>query len=341
MESSTRLALLLTIAHHFSPSLAQSNLCSEVKDFATSNATGTYPIPALSINRTEEQNPDFAGVVGGLVEDSGKSWILSPRVKADADFGRAYTSVWLNTGDTNMTDVGVCLADVLSYDVNQYAFSKEVLQRSVDDNGDCKTMLGEQCVAALQNQYRQQATTAMMMGKCPESNHTVPWECADLVGGGESWLGGGMSAGVDLNTTYTASALAANHCDNTTQPLNASMHDLPNAGSAYNQTIRFPTLWFMSFWPNRSAVSGTYETSWDEDVHVEIRCMKIWEVAEGSAVPPSAQELLESEDAVFAKNVSGDNGGSGGSGGDSGSGGLKVDVVFGVGLAGLVALLLA
>jgi hypothetical protein len=72
--------------------------------------------------------------------------------------------------------------------------------------------------------------------------------------------------------------------------------------------------------------------------------MKAGDVREGSSVPPSAQELLDSEDAAFAKNLSGDDGGSGGGGGggggDSGSRGLKADVVFGLGIAGFVALLL-
>jgi hypothetical protein len=83
------------------------------------------------------------------------------------------------------------------------------------------------------------------------------------------------------------------------------MKALSNIRTPYNQTIRFPQLWFLSFWPNRSSVSNTYQDGWDNDVHAEIRCMKTGDVVEGSFVPPSAQELMDSDDAVFAKNLSG------------------------------------
>jgi hypothetical protein len=197
MGKFVHLAILLTIANHFPFSVAQSIVCELAADFANPNATGTYTMPALTINRTEEQDPNLSGEIGGLVEDSGKTWIFSPYLNADAALHTQSSDMWFNTGDSNMTDIGMCMTQAVSIGLGEYAFSKEVLLRSVDDNGDCKTMLGESCVAALQAQYRQQATSAMMSGGCSGQqgtpvNSTVPWECADLVGGGESWLGGAV-----------------------------------------------------------------------------------------------------------------------------------------------------
>jgi hypothetical protein len=68
-----------------------------------------------------------------------------------------------------------------------------VLKRSVNDDGDCKTMLGEECVSALENHYRREATEIMTRGRCPEGsewNITVPFQCASLIGGGRAgWEG--------------------------------------------------------------------------------------------------------------------------------------------------------
>lgn len=80
------------------------------------------------------------------------------------------------------------------------------------------------------------------------------------------------------------------------------MHIGAGTGDGYDNTIRFPQLWFMSFWPNRTGVTE-YVTSWNLDVHVEIRCIRPDDVREGSVVPPSAQELLNRDGAEFHKNA--------------------------------------
>lgn len=69
------------------------------------------------------------------------------------------------------------------------------------DEGDCKVMLGEECVGALQEQYKEQGVRDMMRGRCHDGgvgewNLSIPWECVGLVGGGERWLGGMFASGM-------------------------------------------------------------------------------------------------------------------------------------------------
>lgn len=151
-------------------------------------------MPALEINRTQEEQQYFSGRRGGLITSDSSSWYITARVnELGADNG-ALSETWINTDNSNTTDIGLCIDRTSPSSLGTYAFSKEVLERSQNDNGDCKIMLGEDCVAALSNQYAQYATRAMLKGSCPSNrNNTVPRECADLVGGGEAWLGGGFS----------------------------------------------------------------------------------------------------------------------------------------------------
>jgi hypothetical protein len=102
-------------------------------------------------------------------------------------------------------------------------------------------------------------------------------------------------------------------------------------GGAYNQSIRFPQPWFFTFWPNQTG-QDSVQTSWsEEDVHVQIMCLRPDEFKEGSVVPPSAEELLKRDDVKFPT-----------SGGVSGKAGginaMGLPIVLGV--AGTIAALL-
>lgn len=78
--------------------------------------------------------------------------------------------------------MGMCEESTWTHLLGEYKFSKEVLERSVNDNGDCKTMLGEECVEALRIHYTESATYGMTRGRCPSGldwNTTVPRQCRD------------------------------------------------------------------------------------------------------------------------------------------------------------------
>ncbi|KAF2794593.1 hypothetical protein K505DRAFT_336812 [Melanomma pulvis-pyrius CBS 109.77] len=301
MQSSTisyLTILALTSQVLFLPSHA--NLCTNIDDFNNYNASHTYSMPALRINGTKRDDEGF-----NIVEDPDSSWYIASRLKVSrvVDDG-SMNNLWLNTGSSNTTNMGMCEESTSSYELGEYKFSKEVLERSVNDNGDCKTMLGEECVEALRVHYTESAIYAMRKGQCPSGsdwNITVPQQCRGLVGGGEHWLGG-MSAidkGISLNATLQQQLYNESNCDTS---LNASMHSAGGLGGSYNQSIRFPQPTFLTFWPNRTDMSR-YLSSWDDDVYVKIVCLRPDEVTEGSVVPPSGQELLDRPDAKFNKNT--------------------------------------
>jgi hypothetical protein len=130
-----------------------------------------------------------------------------------------------------------------------------------------------------------------------------------------------------MNVTYDLSSLNGSSSRNTNirfdpsvecDGLNASsthgLHATPkfsNTGLSYNEAIRFPLLDIITFWPNRPMSPYKFTGSRD-DVRVEVVCMRPDQVAQGSKVPPSGEELLKKgtrfnnvtgEDALSAANV--------------------------------------
>lgn len=143
---------------------------------------------------------------------------------------------------------------------------------------------------------------------------------------------------MNISSTYTEKDLNASFCGNETKPLNASIHGGGGIGGEYNQTIRFPQPHFITFWPNRTGVSSV-STSWIEDVHVEIRCLRPDDISEGSLVPPSAQELLDRADVQYNKNATSPNSSPSPSQSTGGAGAMKTAAPY-LGAAGIAALLL-
>ena len=74
--------------------------------------------------------------------------------------------------------------------------------------------------------------------------------------------------------------------------VNSTTHHFGGHSGVYNAATRFPSLHILMFWPNRTG-STVYETSWFDDVHVEVKCIKTDEFQEGSPATPSAQEILD------------------------------------------------
>jgi hypothetical protein len=70
-------------------------------------------------------------------------------------------------------------------------------------------------------------------------------------------------------------------------------------GLTYGEAMRFPVLDIITFWPNRSNEKQSWSGNWAEDVHVEVLCLRPDQIAPGSRVPPSGEELLNKQGAVF------------------------------------------
>jgi hypothetical protein len=200
---------LVALASQTFPSLSRASSCNTINGFNNYNATHTYPIPALYINGSRSGDPNYYKIL----EDLDSSWYITGRFAGASLVSNTHgiQYPWLNVGDSNTTNMGMCMDATWAYSFGEYKFSKEVLKRSVNDDGDCKTMLGEECVSALESHYRREATETMTRGRCPEGfewNITVPFQCASLIGGGENWLGGMFSSG-----TYILSLPYSNdHC---------------------------------------------------------------------------------------------------------------------------------
>jgi hypothetical protein len=77
----------------------------------------------------------------------------------------------------------MCHQYIQAYDdrLGGFRWKKEVLERSLTDNGDCKTMLGNECVDALVRHYKRQALDQLSVGGCDGTNYTAPPECGDML----------------------------------------------------------------------------------------------------------------------------------------------------------------
>lgn len=107
---------------------------------------------------------------------------------------------FIETGDSDTSDFGMCAEGIRVFDQGNpgmFWLSRKVIERSVNDNGDCKTMLGTECVEALKKHYQVAATQYTQKGECPTTdpeiptnivwNKTVPEECRGLIGGLKEW----------------------------------------------------------------------------------------------------------------------------------------------------------
>ena len=188
---------LIALAFQTLPSLSRAEACSATNEFNNYNATRTYSFPALRINGSRSGNPnDYK-----IVEVPDKLWYITDRLtvsSTDKNLKSAMQMPWINIGDSNTTNMGMCMLTTATHSLGEYKFPKEVLERSVNDKGDCKIMLGEECVEALERHYRAVAARSMTAGRCTgiDQNTTVPFQCASLTGGEDQWLGGTYAGGM-------------------------------------------------------------------------------------------------------------------------------------------------
>lgn len=204
-------------------------------------------------------------------------------------------------------------------------FSRDVIERSVNDKGDCKIMLGEDCVAGLKRHYLTMALNSTLRD-CAR-NYTVPQECMGLIDGGTQWRGGrvfptrtldripiALSSYGRLNTIdlllddlLDKTELEFERCPEDSVAFNSSMHGgsgwLYSSQSRYNYTVHFPRPYFFTFWPWQDRYSTAQDVGSD-GVRVEILCLRSDDIEAASPVPLSAQELLNAEGIKFIGNAS-------------------------------------
>ncbi|KAF2445220.1 hypothetical protein P171DRAFT_431956, partial [Karstenula rhodostoma CBS 690.94] len=283
---------------------ATAEICNSNDDFVHFNSSKTVALPALSNNGPM------------LNQDPHTQWYFSTRTVYTSPHADAMTKMWLNTGNSSTKDIGTCWHTTWTHERDGFAFPRDVLERSVDDKGDCKTMLGEECVAGLKRHYLDAAMRSAQSASCQGDvfNATVPHECAGLVGGGTVWRGGLFGSGTRLDSALNETRLADEGCPDDAVAVNSSIHGGSGTGASYNQTVRFPQPYFLTFWPNRThdPASAGLESDY---VHVELLCLRTDDIEEGSPVPPSAKEILNGPDVKYMGNASGGADGPGSTGG--------------------------
>lgn len=139
--------------------------CSEVGNVVKYNSSSTRTISAVKLSGPR---PTAIDERFGFDADSSHSWELSLRVQkqpeqANASMGRLgpgpYQQVmFLDTGSSNMTDVGSCHQTIQAETgAGSFQWTKEVMELSYKDSGDCMTLLGNKCVKALKKKAQENA----------------------------------------------------------------------------------------------------------------------------------------------------------------------------------------
>jgi hypothetical protein len=167
-------------------SSAQNNsntICSDLELNLRYNASTTRQIPALRINGTRPSNNYVDEGYYSVENDTSRTWSLTCRINnMSTQTGNSlYTqdTLLLDTGDSNMTNMGSCHQTMAPGNSSgNFQWTKEVLQRSLKDTGDCRATLGDGCVDALKEWYTEQAASNhMRRGNCRETNTTLPEAC--------------------------------------------------------------------------------------------------------------------------------------------------------------------
>lgn len=192
----SRLTTWTFLAHLFISSSVAVNLteptCSDLGGLLRPNASTTRQIPAFSISGNQSMDfMSFRKLERFAVEnDTSRTWSLSLHVHgrelnspSDKDTNGVYRqTLLLDTVDSNVTQLGVCHQTVQAHGTySGFHWTKKVLERSLKDTGDCRTMLGDKCVNALTEQYRMDALESSLKGSCLKPNNTVPAECAGMM----------------------------------------------------------------------------------------------------------------------------------------------------------------
>lgn len=177
------LALLTQTSH-----AQDSRQCPLLESELAYNASGTTSIPALTLSYlgdTDEndirisENPEFRWQLTSIVQPSvnqeGSEWASNS----------THTALWLDTGDSNQTRLGEQMRMCHNYvplQVRQnVTWGYEALRKSVDDTGDCRALVSDECLQRLKVQYGLQAQQQRgnRYNGCEGTNKTVPWECAE------------------------------------------------------------------------------------------------------------------------------------------------------------------
>lgn len=172
--------------------------CADIEEKLRFNTSTSYDFPALFIDN-ERPNSTLR-----VQQESNKKWRLIYRVQENEDpwdtkrgeIAYAKGSIFLDVGDPNNKNMRNCHHTILpqNYDLN-YQWTRDRLERSLKDTGDCREMLGVDCIDALKTQYKDEAADRYMRGgRCRTED--MPAVCE------QTWPA--ASGGELLSTTFSA-----------------------------------------------------------------------------------------------------------------------------------------
>jgi hypothetical protein len=185
-QSLLTLGLLLPL-----PSVAQQSNEAECANLTRSlayNASVTQDMYGLNVD-VLGAGPDVV-----INEYHSTTWQVTARIGPESLTGpvnstsqNVTTTLWFDTGDKPQErlggTMGMCHNVITPQVGGRWAWSKEVLERSLDDEGDCKNMLGEECVKALESHYLIEGRKVYDDDEqdCRVANNTIPQECEGML----------------------------------------------------------------------------------------------------------------------------------------------------------------
>lgn len=155
-----------------------SPTCDDIDRYLPLNASITRPFPALGIQGTNGSRPGIGNFE--VVNDTSREWSVKLAVSTKPGETRISSPrLFLETGNSSLTQMGACHQFIQpSERLEGFRWPKSVLERSLKDTGDCKVMLGEECVAAIKQAYKRRAVANMVTGECSVKSQALPWPCA-------------------------------------------------------------------------------------------------------------------------------------------------------------------
>lgn len=176
-------------AQNFDPGLSNVT-CSDISQYLAINTTNTVNMTAVNV-RFLGSEPEIA-----VYEDTRHTWTITNWVQPAYCQQTQFNScpgnetepvVWIDPGDSYMERLDSILGYCHNYipwknsTTGQVALSREALERAEDDNGDCKAMLGEECVKALEHTYASNSRLSTTEGNQCSISHDIPEECEGVL----------------------------------------------------------------------------------------------------------------------------------------------------------------
>ncbi|KAJ4987480.1 hypothetical protein SVAN01_07080 [Stagonosporopsis vannaccii] len=301
MPSRVPVSLLALAALPFLADARDSSHCDAVADHLNPNATASLNIAALQLNFLGSGGDDFS-----ITNESDFSWRLSSSIQPipaqlsdDQQSDRTQTVVWLDTDASNTTRLGdhmrMCHNFIPLQIGRNVTWGHGTLEKSVQDTGDCRTLVSETCRRRLTAQYAGQAALERSRYTgCTRGNFTVPWECA------ESGMVEPISRpNPEFNTTLASRIPLLTNATAATIPQNESLvchgHNFSRSFGTlasqqdYDLGTNFPLMDIMTFF-GAMPPGRIYSPRMAK---VQIACLVPGQVAEGSREKASVESVLE------------------------------------------------